>query len=149
MPLFCMPTGTRSRRQPGKITDISYNTFGQGLDKKTREQLAKGGQSCRDALKNLMQKWVDARIEKLRLTEQETNELRAEFAKMRKKGEEALKRFKSGKPGDANEAYDDWEQGCPNCLAPHRWALISQFCQKAIVQANVPLHQNPRSGETG
>ena len=104
-------------KQTRKPTDISFNTFGQGLDKKTREQLAKGGQPCRDAIKDLIQKWVDARIAKLRLTEQETKELRDEFAKRRKKGEEALQRFKSGKQGESiQKTYYDWEEGCPNCL---------------------------------
>jgi hypothetical protein len=101
-------------KQISKHTDSSYNTFGQGLDEKIREQLSKAGQPCRDAIKALIQKWVDARIETFRLDENETKELRDELARMRKEGEKALKGFKSGKPGDWTN-YKGWEEGCPIC----------------------------------
>jgi hypothetical protein len=63
----------------------------------------------------LIKKWVDVRIVQLRLTEEETKELREKLAAMRQKGEEALKRYQTAEVGDdLRELYKDWER-CPIC----------------------------------
>lgn len=99
--------------QPAKITN--YTTYGSGLDAEVRKQLATPGLPCRDAIQGLIGKWVDNRIEKLRLSEEETKALREELAAKRKKGEEFLAGFQKGFNGDElEEAYRDWER-CPVC----------------------------------
>jgi hypothetical protein len=51
----------------------------------------------------------------MRLTEQESKELRGELKKMREDGERALKRFQNAENGDElKERYRDWK-GCPIC----------------------------------
>lgn len=103
-------------RQPGKRSPFSYNTFGQGLSEGVRAKLAKPGQSRRDAIQGLIGKWVDERIAKLRLNEEETKALRDQLAERRKKGEKALERFQNGENGDILfEKYKSWTKGCPIC----------------------------------
>ena len=106
----------RSRfvRQP-KIAG-GYNTFGPGVTPAIRAELAKPGKPCRDALQEMIQKWVDVRIKQQRLNKKAIKELRAELKKMREEGEEALKRFKAGGNGDELLArYKDWGDECPVC----------------------------------
>ncbi|MFT5466404.1 MAG: hypothetical protein ACI8UO_001504 [Verrucomicrobiales bacterium] len=103
-------------QQIGKSSNVSSDTFGQGLDLLTREQMAKGGQPCRDAVQGVIEKWIDQRIINLRLTEEETTELRGKLAEMRNDGEAALKRFQSGDNGEwFQKIYQDWNEGCPIC----------------------------------
>lgn len=102
------------RKQLKKTAQSS--TFGSGLSKAVRAELAKPGQPCRDALQGLIQEWVEARIMKLRLSKEETAAFRKELAKMRKEGEDALARFKKNGHGEELlQIYKDWEKGCPVC----------------------------------
>lgn len=99
--------------QPAKHT--RYTTFGPGLDESVKAELAKPGLPCRNAIQGLIETWVDARIEKLRLNDEETAKIRADLAERRKKGEEWLKRFQQGQNGDElREIYKDWKE-CPIC----------------------------------
>ena len=94
---------------------MAYTTFGQGLDRKVKAELAKPGQPCRDAIQRLIKKWVDARIVQIRLTEEETALLRKELAKMRERGDKFLKTWQNSKDGnDLKKRYQDWK-ACPTC----------------------------------
>ncbi|MDF1858900.1 MAG: hypothetical protein P1U87_01730 [Verrucomicrobiales bacterium] len=97
------------------IKRSSYRTFGPGLEDEVKAELAKGGQSLRDALQKLVGKWIEERIKAARLTDAEEATLRKELAEMRKEGEKALKRMQQGGHGDRlRELYKDWET-CPTC----------------------------------
>ncbi|MEM7012442.1 MAG: hypothetical protein AAF585_13275, partial [Verrucomicrobiota bacterium] len=110
---FNFYAGRPHMSQPAKKTN--YTTFGQGLDREVKEQLEKPGKPCRDAIMGLIKKWVDARIAKLRLNEEEEAVLREHLAARRKKGEEFLKAFQEGKNGDKlAAAYAGWKE-CPIC----------------------------------
>jgi len=99
--------------QPAKHTH--YTTFGAGLEPAIRQQLAEPGLPCRNAIQDLIERWVSARITKLRLNEEEEKSLRSALADKRKKGEEWLARFREGKHGEElAENYQDWEN-CPIC----------------------------------
>lgn len=104
----------RFNSQPKKIT--SYTTFGPGLSKEVKIELAKPGKPCRTALQGLIKKWIEERINKHRLTKEETKALREELDRMRKEGEDALKRFKEGKHGESlQKTYLQWGDECPVC----------------------------------
>lgn len=104
----------RFNSQPSKLT--SYTTFGPGLSKEVKIELANPGKPCRDALQGLIKKWIEERIKKHRLTKEETKVLREELDEMRKRGEDALKRFKEGKHGESlQKTYLRWGDECPVC----------------------------------
>jgi len=95
--------------------DDPYNTFGVGLEAKVMRQLAESGPKCREAIQALIDKWVSARIERLRLNEEEAIELRKQLANMRKSGEAMLKSFQNGGHGEKSaENYKGWTS-CPIC----------------------------------
>ena len=92
-----------------------FDTFGTGLGASVKAELAKPGQACRDAIQELIKKWVDSRIVTMRLTETETKTLREALTKMREQGEKALKNFQNARNGDSlKERYKDWKT-CPIC----------------------------------
>ena len=104
---------SRLSSQPKKWT--SYRTFGPGLDQSVKEGLAQPGLSCREAIQGLIQKWVDERINRLRMNPAETKTLRDKLAKMRKDGEAMLKSIQDGNNGEElMEIYKDWKE-CPIC----------------------------------
>ena len=90
----------------------TYNTFGQGLSESIRDRLRGEPQRRRDAIQELIQRWIDSRIKLLRLDPDETKELRAEFAEMKKKGEDYLKSHQENQM--FGDVYDDWKK-CPIC----------------------------------
>lgn len=92
-----------------------YNTFGQGLGEDVKAQLAQAGAPCRAAIQQLIGSWIEARMTRLRLTEEEASDLRSRLAEMRKEGEKALGEFQKGSHGEElQKNYQDWEE-CPVC----------------------------------
>lgn len=107
----------RARFSCGKknLKDDPYNTFGTDLDEDVMRQLAKPGLECRNALQSLIEKWVNARMERMRFTPDEAKTLRDELASMRKEGEASLKRFQNNAHGERlMKAYKGWTS-CPIC----------------------------------
>lgn len=108
-------TRQRFANAPKDVGQDPYNTFGEGLSAEVMGELAKPGLPCRNAIQSLIDKWVTARMKRLRLTEDETTTLREELAEMRKSGEFWLKSFQRGGHGyKLKEAYKDWNS-CPIC----------------------------------
>ena len=92
-----------------------YNTFGEGLDAKTKKALANEGEECRKAIQDLVHKWIETRIKKLRLNPKEGRALREKLAAMRDEGEKALKKFQDGEHGEElQKNYQAWKT-CPVC----------------------------------
>ena len=92
-----------------------YNTFGQGLDEKTRKALAEEGASCRKAIQGLVNTWIEKRISKSGMTPEEVKTIRKQLALMRDDGEKALKAMQEGKMGEKlQKNYEGWKE-CPIC----------------------------------
>lgn len=91
----------------------NYDTFGTGLNKEIKAQLAGAPEVRRKAVSELIKKWTNYRIKQMRLNKTEEKALRAEIAKGKKRGDELLASFK--KPGSGfDKYYKDWEF-CPSC----------------------------------
>jgi hypothetical protein len=102
----------------GRGKPIYRDTFGKGLDAETMAALKSDKKSVRlEALRALVQKWVQRRMELQRLTADEKKEWAAKFEKMSKDGEKLLKEWTAD--GDRANAmgfdYKGWTDFCPSC----------------------------------
>ena len=100
---------------PKDMRNDPYNTFGPELEANVLRELAEPGLRCRNAIQTLIEKWISARIKRMRLTDEETKKLREQLAAMRKSGEDSLKRYQQGDHGPKlAKVYECWTS-CPIC----------------------------------
>ena len=105
--------GSRQPFHGQKVT--TYDTFGQGLDEKTRQLLGGAPNERRNAIQSLISRWIGKRAKLLRLDQDERTELMKTLKEMKGEGDAALKRFQNGEHGDYfRDEYQDWKK-CPVC----------------------------------
>ncbi|MEM7146912.1 MAG: hypothetical protein AAF591_17410 [Verrucomicrobiota bacterium] len=99
----------------GISEEAAYNTFGTGLTDAQKAALKAGGQEGREVIQDLINGWIENRIEEQGLDAGAEKVLREELAAMREEGEAALEKIKSGEMGpELQELYLERE-GCPVC----------------------------------
>jgi len=117
---ICMPALDALRvyaARPGFYRDkIGRDTFGSGLDPAVQARLlSDDGLQRRDALQQLIDRWVDERITSSGFDDQQREALTMALREMRKKGMGLLYQFKSEEGQDIYlDFYRDW-QACPIC----------------------------------
>ncbi|MEO0413435.1 MAG: hypothetical protein AAF226_00625, partial [Verrucomicrobiota bacterium] len=92
----------------------THDTFGIGLPKEVKMQLAGEPIERRKAIRTLVEKWTNERMTQLRLTKDEKADLHSELTRMKKRGEEMLKNFQTKKDGAFSDYYKDWK-ACAVC----------------------------------
>lgn len=97
-----------------KTTEI--DTFGDGVPAELVKKLKSDKPAIRrDAIQALIQRWVQRRIERTKMTDQQRTELTIELKLLKKAGLESLELFKKRRPGDYyRDLYADWKS-CPVC----------------------------------
>tara|TARA_R110000850_G_scaffold202967_22_gene329116 strand:+ start:250 stop:678 length:429 start_codon:yes stop_codon:yes gene_type:complete len=92
-----------------------YNTFGEGVSDEMRARLKGAPKERRQAIQDLIRRWVKRRLDALTLTEEARTSIEENLKEMKDKGEATLKRFKDGSSSDYfAKNYDGWEK-CPIC----------------------------------
>ncbi len=94
----------------------SLDTFGAGLPDELVKNIKSDKPAVRrDAIQHLIQRWVQRRIERTKLTERQRLQLTIELKLLKKAGLESLELFKRRRPGDYyRDLYADWKT-CPTC----------------------------------
>lgn len=113
----CMPSWdafAAYRARPGFLGDkIGRTTWGAGLDQATRQSLLEGTRLERmERIRDLVTRWVGARMDRQRLTQAERAVFQKQFERMRKKGMGYLESYKSTE--GLEHIYQDVEY-CPFC----------------------------------
>jgi len=104
---LCHPTfeALRLYRQRERIFGLkaAVDTFGTGLDKVVRERLrSQNADERRQAVEGLISRWVSQRLEMMRLTPAEREEITREIEKGRKQGMGGLKN--AGQSGQVSQS---------------------------------------------
>lgn len=93
-----------------------YDTFGGGLPDKMLARLRGAPIERRQAVRDLIQRYVSRRLERTDLDEEEMDNLELRLAEMKQDGHKALAELKAGKHGEEFvKFYEGWEY-CPNCV---------------------------------
>jgi hypothetical protein len=117
---ICMPALDALRvyaARPGFYRDkIGRDTFGSGRDPAVQARLLSDDSlQRRDALQQLIDRWVDERITTSGFDDQQREALAMALKEMRKKGMGLLYQFQSEEGQDIYlDFYRDW-QACPSC----------------------------------
>lgn len=117
---LCHPTfealrlyGSREYFYGQKVT--RYDTFGQGLDDEAKARLRGTPNERRNAIQDLVSRWITKRADLLRLNKKERATMVEALKEMKDQGEEALKRFQDGGNGGGFvDIYEGWKK-CPTC----------------------------------
>ena len=107
------------RHRPDKLHFVKSgaSTFGFGLEKQIRDQLHSDEVEQRlSAINTLIGRWIDRRMQTLRLTEEERAELEERLEDKRREGMGRLNQFRTVRIyAPAYQGREDWE--CAVCLA--------------------------------
>lgn len=99
----------------GITKEAAFNTFGTGIGPEQKAALEAGGRECRDAIQQLISGWIERRIKLHKLAPKAERELRAKLAEMRKEGEAAPEKIKTGELGPELQKIYQKRDGCPVC----------------------------------
>lgn len=92
-----------------------YDTFGTGIAAPLRTELHSEDASIRrGAIRKLIKKWTDERMELLRLKPEEIAELNKQLTEMRKQGEKFLSKWQNADETTPLKQYEGWEE-CALC----------------------------------
>ncbi len=103
--------------RPGFYRDKQgRDTFGPGLDPAVRRALLSADPvERRDALEQLISRWIDEKIASSNFDQEQREALSMAFKEMRKKGMELLQQFQADQgPDGFLDSYRDWQR-CPSC----------------------------------
>lgn len=91
------------------------DSFGEGLPAATLANLRGTPSQRRNAIRDLIEKYIARRLEILYLDVEDREDVTLRLRELRNNGHLALKRVKNGAEGEAlKKVYADWEF-CPNC----------------------------------
>lgn len=117
---ICMPTFDALRlyqsREPFYAQKGTvYNTYGPGLSDEWLARLKGDPNERRDAIQELVQTWVNRRLDRMKLTPAERSAIEINLTEMKKDGEMRLKNFQDRYNGDLfAELYEGWKK-CAAC----------------------------------
>lgn len=117
---ICMPTFDalqlyQSRRPFYGQKGTKYNTFGAGLSEEWVSRLTAAPAERRDAVQELVHRWVKRRIDRMKLTDAERASIEENLVRMKKEGESQLQQFQEGGNGNWFAAqYVNWKK-CAAC----------------------------------
>jgi len=126
---ICMPTFDALRLYPARLPFYAqkatkYNTYGPGLSEEIMKELRGTPFQRRDAIEALINKWIQRRLDNLKITDCERDQIEKNLSAMRKKGEEMLKRFQSEKNYNGfKKYYENWKKcaACSGTSPLDRW----------------------------
>ena len=126
---ICMPTFDALRLYQARLPFYAqkatkYNTYGPGLSEEILKQLRGTPFQRRDAIEALINKWIQRRLDNLKITDCERDQIEKNLSAMRKKGEEMLKRFQSEKNYNGfKKYYENWKKcaACSGTSPLDRW----------------------------
>ena len=126
---ICMPTFDALRLYQARLPfyaqkGTKYNTYGLGLSEEIMKELRGTPFQRRDAIEALINQWIQRRLDNLKLTDCERDQVEENLSAMRKKGEEMLKRFQSEKNYNGfKKYYENWKKcaACSGASPLKRW----------------------------